>query len=49
MGLYEGELGKHPFPRSNEAMTARALLYGAAAGVPHAEGFMLMRSIEFLT
>jgi N-acetylglucosamine malate deacetylase 1 len=49
MALYEGELAKHPFPRSGEALTARALLYGAAAGVPHAEGFMLMRSIELLT
>lgn len=46
MSLYESELKKHPFPRSEEALRARATLYGAMAGCSAAEGFMLMREID---
>ncbi|HJP13040.1 MAG: PIG-L family deacetylase [Nitrospinota bacterium] len=48
MGIYESELRAHPFPRSEEALRARATLYGAMAGCVAAEGFMLMRDIDRL-
>lgn len=43
MGHYVGELGPHPFPRSAEHIRARAIVRGAAAGVTHAEAFVLLR------
>ena len=46
MRIYESELGRHPFPRSPEALAAKATLYGAMAGCEAAEGFMLMREID---
>lgn len=48
MGLYESELKEHPFPRSPDALRARATLYGAMAGCHEAEGFMLMRDIDIM-
>jgi len=48
MGIYESELKAHPFPRSEQALRARATLYGAMAGCEVAEGFMLMRDIDRL-
>ena len=48
MGIYESELKAHPFPRSEQALRARATLYGAMAGCEAAEGFMLMRDIDRL-
>ncbi|MDP6483376.1 MAG: PIG-L family deacetylase [Nitrospinota bacterium] len=46
MGIYQSEMGQHPFPRSPEVLAAKATLYGAMAGCEAAEGFMLMREID---
>lgn len=43
MRIYESEMSKHPFPRSEEAIRALATLRGAAAGVKAAEAFMLVK------
>jgi LmbE family N-acetylglucosaminyl deacetylase len=43
---YEGELGEHPFPRSEEAIRAQALLRGAAAGMRSAEAFAIVKECE---
>lgn len=45
MGLYEGEMGEHPFPRSEVAMRAQAILRGAQSGFAAAEAFMLLKEI----
>jgi len=42
MRIYAGELGEHPFPRSETAIRALAALRGAAAGCSAAEAFMLL-------
>lgn len=39
------EIGTHPFPRSEEAVRALALLRGSEAGRTAAEAFMLLREI----
>lgn len=41
--LYEGEIGEHPFPRSERGMRALATVRGAACGVDSAEAFVLLR------
>jgi LmbE family N-acetylglucosaminyl deacetylase len=43
MSIYESELGKFPFPRSDEAIRALAALRGAASGFKAAEAFELLR------
>lgn len=45
MRLYEGEMGEHPFPRSELAMRALASLRGAQSGFAAAEAFMLLKEI----
>lgn len=45
MRLYEGEMGEHPFPRSEVAMRALANLRGAQSGFFAAEAFMLLKEI----
>lgn len=46
MGLYAGELGEHPFPRSERGIRALGTLRGATCGVQYAEAFMLLRDLE---
>ncbi len=46
MGLYEGEMAPHPFPRSERAIRSIATLRGATAGVEAAEAFMILREIH---
>jgi LmbE family N-acetylglucosaminyl deacetylase len=43
MKHYVGELGKHPFPRSEEGLRAIATFRGSTAGFQAAEAFMLLR------
>jgi LmbE family N-acetylglucosaminyl deacetylase len=43
MGIYESELGQHPFPRSKESIHAVAVARGAASGYQFAEAFQLLR------
>lgn len=45
MKRYSGETGEFPFPRSDEAIRALALLHGANAGCGAAEAFMLLKEI----
>lgn len=45
MRFYEGEMGDHPFPRSEVAMRALASLRGAQSGFAAAEAFMLIKEI----
>lgn len=45
LGIYAGEMGAFPFPRSREAVEALARVRGATAGVPAAEGFILLKSV----
>ncbi len=44
--VYEGETGKHPFPRSAENIGALATFRGSQAGCRYAEGFMVLKIIE---
>jgi LmbE family N-acetylglucosaminyl deacetylase len=46
MRMYTGEMGKHPFPRSEESLRAQAILEGARASRHFAEGFMLLQEIR---
>jgi LmbE family N-acetylglucosaminyl deacetylase len=41
--LFGGEIGLHPFPRSEEGVRALAVVRGAAAGYTAAEAFRLVR------
>lgn len=43
--IYQSELGPHPFPRSEESITALATLRGAAAGCKYAESFIVLKEI----
>lgn len=43
MQIYQGEIGAHPFPRSEPAIQALATLRGAASGFNAAEAFMLLK------
>lgn len=45
MKIYESELGAFPFPRSEQAIQALAMLRGAASGCKAAEAFMLLKEI----
>ncbi len=45
LGMYEGEMGAAPFPRSEAAVRALATVRGAAAGSMAAESFMLLKEI----
>jgi LmbE family N-acetylglucosaminyl deacetylase len=45
MRLYAGEMGEHPFPRSEAAIRALATLRGAQSGFAAAEAFMLLKEI----
>ena len=40
MKLFDGEMGEHPFPRSERNIQALATFRGATAGVEAAEGFI---------
>lgn len=44
--VFESELRPHPFPRSEEAVEALALLRGAAAGCRYAESFVTLKEIQ---
>ena len=46
MGIYESELGEHPFPRSIENIKALAHFRGASVGVYYAEAFQLVKYID---
>lgn len=45
LGLYDGEMRRFPHPRSAEALRSSALRWGAAAGLPAAEAFELVRAV----
>lgn len=44
--VFESELRPHPFPRSEDAVQALALLRGAAAGCRYAESFVILKEIQ---
>ena len=44
--VFESELSAHPFPRSEKAVEALALLRGAAAGCGYAESFVILKEIQ---
>lgn len=46
MRIFAGEMGQHPFPRSEKALRALATLRGIAAGTQAAEAFMMLRVVE---
>lgn len=46
MGLFAGEMGRAPFPRSEDVIRAQALVRGSQAGVMAAEAFMSLREVE---
>lgn len=46
MRVYKSELGKHPFPRSEQNIVALATYRGATAGCEYAESFMLLKEIQ---
>ena len=45
MSLYKSEIGKEPFPRSEENIRSLAKFRGSTAGVLSAEAFMLLKEI----
>lgn len=45
MGIYKGEVEKHPFPRSLKNIKALANYRGAQAGCKYAESFMLLKEV----
>lgn len=45
MGLYAGEMGAFPFPRSAEAIAAQARMRGALCGCEAAEAFVLLKGM----
>lgn len=45
MKMFAGEMGIHPFPRSEQGIRALATVRAAAAGCEFAEAFMLQREI----
>lgn len=47
MNVYESEMGKHPFPRSDKNIQALATFRGASVGVEYAEAFQLIKSLRF--
>ena len=46
MRTYKGEMGEHPFPRSERNIRSLATVRGATAGVKYAEAFMLLKEIS---
>ncbi|MDC1068931.1 PIG-L family deacetylase [Candidatus Kapabacteria bacterium] len=46
MEVFESEMAKHPFPRSEKNIRALATLRGAAAGCNSAESFVLLKEIR---
>ena len=46
MKMFQGEMGEHPFPRSELNIKALATLRGATAGVLAAEAFMILKEIR---
>lgn len=46
MSIYSSEVGEFPFPRSNQAIFAQAILRGASSGFKEAEAFELLREID---
>lgn len=44
--LYGGEMKPHPFPRSEENISALATLRGSMAGCKYAEAFMLLKAVR---
>jgi len=46
MNIYEGEIGKHPFPRSEKNIRAPATYRGTTSGCDYAESFMLLKEIK---
>ena len=46
MGIYSSEVEDFPFPRSNQAISALAILRGANSGFKEAEAFELLREID---
>lgn len=45
MKMYAGEMGEHPFPRSETAIRSLAVLRGTTSGFNAAEAFMLLKEI----
>ena len=45
MKIYKGEMGIHPFPRSERNIKALATYRGATSGCDYAESFMLLKEI----
>lgn len=45
MKTYEGELGRFPFPRSEQSVRSLAALRGVASGFTAAEAFILLREL----
>ena len=45
MNIYESEMGKHSFPRSERNIRALATYRGATAGCDYAESFMMLKEI----
>jgi len=46
MNIYVGEMGIHPFPRSEQNIKAIALFRGATSGCEYAESFVLLKEIK---
>jgi len=46
MNIYESEIGKHPFPRSERNIRALATFRGATCGHEYAESFVLLKEID---
>lgn len=46
LSVYNSEFGNHPFPRSEQAVRARAVLRGVEAGCEYAEAFRILREIK---
>ena len=42
LSIYKSEIGRHPFPRSVEAVRSLAILRGIQSGYNFAEGFHLV-------
>ena len=42
MNIYSSEVGKHPFPRSNEVIRSLALIRGSQSGFKYAEAFKIL-------
>jgi len=45
MKIFESEINKHPFPRSERNLKALATLRGATAGYEYAESFILLKEM----